>query len=70
MKRERINFTFDPKYILLSLQMGFRFVRAAVACVILKRISGLEPSSERIASRLSKPSGRGLVNRKLVEAPQ
>ena len=30
----------------LSLQMGFSFVRAAVACSILERTSGLEPSSE------------------------
>ena len=31
---------------LLSLQMGFNFIRAAVACAILERTSGLEPSSE------------------------
>ena len=45
MTRERISFTFDPKDMLLSLQMGFSFVRAAVACSILERTSGLEPSS-------------------------
>ena len=28
---ERITFTFDPRDMLLSLQMGFSFVRAAVA---------------------------------------
>ena len=47
MTRERISFTFDPRDMLLSLQMGFRFVRAAVACAILERTSGLEPSSEK-----------------------
>ena len=46
MTRERISFTFDPRDMLLSLQMGFSFVRAAVACAILERTSGLEPSSE------------------------
>ena len=35
--------------MLLSLQMGFSFVRAAVACAIRERISGLEPSSETTA---------------------
>ena len=29
--------------------MGYSFVRAAVACAILERISGLEPSSETTA---------------------
>ena len=48
MTRERISFTFDPRDKLLSLQieMGFSFVRAAVAYAILERTSGLEPSSE------------------------
>ena len=32
MTRERISFTFNPRDMLLSLQMGFSFVRAAVAC--------------------------------------
>ena len=49
MTRERISFTFDPKDMLLSLQIGFSFVRAAVACAILERTSGLEPSSETTA---------------------
>ena len=49
MTRERISFTFDPKDMLLSLHMGFSFVRAAVACAILERTSGLEPSSETTA---------------------
>ena len=46
MTRERISFTFDPRDMLLSLQMGFSFVRASVACAILERTSGLEPLSE------------------------
>ena len=54
MTRERISFTFDPRDMLLSLQMGFSFVRAAVACAILERISGLEPSSETTAPRYLK----------------
>ena len=54
MTRERISFAFDPRDMLLSLQMGFSFVRAAVACAILERTSGLEPSSETIAPRYLK----------------
>ena len=34
--------------------MGFSFVRAAVACSILERASGLEPSSETTAPRYLK----------------
>ena len=51
MTRERISFTFDPRDMLVSLQMGFSFVRAAVACAILEGTSGLEPSSETTAPR-------------------
>ena len=54
MTRERISFTFDPRDMLLSLQMGFSFVTAAVACAILERTSGLEPSSETTAPRYLK----------------
>ena len=54
MTRERISFTFDPRDTLLSLQMGFSFVRAAVACVDLERISGLKPSSETTDPRYLK----------------
>ena len=54
MTKERISFTFDPRDMLLSLQMGFSFVRAAVACAILERTSGLEPSSETTAPRYLK----------------
>ena len=35
MIREYINFTFHPRYMLLSLQIGLSFVRAAVAWTIL-----------------------------------
>ena len=54
MTRERISFTFDPRDMLLSLQMGFTFVRAAVACAVLERTSGLKPSSETTATRYLK----------------
>ena len=36
---ERISFTFDPRDMLLSLQMGFSFVRAAVAYGLLSENS-------------------------------
>ena len=49
MAKEHISFTFDPRAMLLSLQMGFTFVKAAVAWAILERTSGLEPSSETTA---------------------
>ena len=52
--RERISFTFDPRDMLLSLQVGFSCVRAAVACEILERTSGLEPPSETTAPRYLK----------------
>ena len=53
MKREFISFTFDPKTMLFPLQMGFGFIRAAVASSILKT-SGLEPSTETTAQRYLK----------------
>ena len=46
MTRELIRFIFDLRDVLLSLQIGFRFVRAAVACAIFGRISDLELSSQ------------------------
>ena len=49
MTRERISFAFDPRDMLLSLQIGFSFVRAAVACALFERISGLEAASETTA---------------------
>ena len=54
MTRERISFTFDPRDMLLSFQMGFSCVRTAVAYAILERISGLEPSSETTTPRCLK----------------
>ena len=54
MTTERISFTCDSRDMLLSLQMGFSFVRAVVACAILERTSGLEPSSETTAPRYLK----------------
>ena len=53
MTRECISFTFDPRDM-LSLQMGFSFVRAAVACAILERTSGLKLSSETTTPRYLK----------------
>ena len=45
--RERISLTFDQKdmllSVLLSVQIGFRFVRVASACAIFERTSGFEP---------------------------
>ena len=40
--------------MVLSLQIGFSFVKAAVACAILERTYGLEPSSETTALRYMK----------------
>ena len=54
MTRECISFTFDPRGMLFSLQIGFSFVRAVVACAILERLSGLVPSSETTAHRYLK----------------
>ena len=34
MTKEHISFNFDPRDIVLSLQTGFRFVRATVTCAI------------------------------------
>ena len=52
MTSEHIRFTFGPRDMLS--RMGFSFVRAAVACAILERTSGLEPSSETTAPRYLK----------------
>ena len=54
MTRERISFNFDPRYMLLSLTVGFSFVRAAEACVILDRTPGLEPPPKTTAPRYLK----------------
>ena len=54
MTRGRISFTFDPRDMFLLLQIGFSFVKAAVACSILETTSGLEPISETTALRYLK----------------
>ena len=43
--RERISRILELREILLSTQIDFSLVNAAVACAILQSISGLEPSS-------------------------
>ena len=43
--RERISRILELGEILLSIQIGFSLVCAAVVCAILEGISGLEPSS-------------------------
>ena len=52
--RERISRTLELTEILLSFQTGFNRVNAAVACAILERISGMEPSSVITEPRYSK----------------
>ena len=51
MNKECINFTFDPRGMLLSVQTVFIFVRAEVACAFHERTSGFEPSSETTVLR-------------------
>ena len=46
--------TIQQQRYILSLHISFNFVRAAVAFVILERISGFQPSSEMIARRYFK----------------
>ena len=43
--RERISRVLELREILLSFQIGFNLVSAAVVCAVLESISGLEPSS-------------------------
>ena len=43
--KERISRILELREILLSIQTGFNFVNAAVACNILESISGWELSS-------------------------
>ena len=50
LTRRCISFTFDPRDV-LSLQIGFSFVRAAETCSILERTSGFQPSSETTTPR-------------------
>ena len=51
---ERISFTVDPMDMFLSVQIGYRFTRAAMADTIIGRTFGFEPLSEAIASRYFK----------------
>ena len=46
-QRKHISLTFDPRDTLLSLQMGFSFVRAAVACAVLERTFTLKAAKSR-----------------------
>ena len=43
LTRERISRILELREILLSIQIGFSLVNAAVACAILQSNSGLEP---------------------------
>ena len=52
--RERLNRILELRYILLSLQIGFDLVNAAVVCAILESISGLGPSSDTTEPRYLK----------------
>ena len=45
MTRERISFTIDPRDMLLSLHIGFSFVRFALAYAALERTPGLDDCS-------------------------
>ena len=54
MTSERISVTFDLGDMLLSVQLGFSFVGAAVACAILYRLSCFVLSSETTAPRYLK----------------
>ena len=45
MTKKRISCILELREILLSFQTGFNLVNAAVVCIILGSISGLEPSS-------------------------
>ena len=59
MTRERISFTFDPRDMLLSSQIGFSFVRAAVAYAFLRTSSFellYEPTVLRYLKRVTVPS--------------
>ena len=45
MTREHSSRILELREILLSFQIGFNLVNAAVVCAIVESISGLEPSS-------------------------
>ena len=52
--QQKISFTFDSRDMLLSLHIGFSFVRDAVTWAILERTYCSEPSTETIAPRYLK----------------
>ena len=52
--RERVGRILELREILLSIQIGFSLVNAAVACAILQSNSGLEPSSVKTEPRYLK----------------
>ena len=54
MTRARISLTLELIWRLLSFHILFNLVMAAVACALLARISGIEPSSEIIDPRYLK----------------
>ena len=48
MTRTRISLTLELSWMFLSFHILFNLVMTAVACAVLARISGFEPSSEII----------------------
>ena len=54
MTRDRISRILELRKILLSFQIGFNLVSAAVVCAILESISGYEPSLVIIEPRYLK----------------
>ena len=54
MTRARISLTLELSWMFLSFHILFNLVMAAVACAVLARISGFEPTSEIIDPRYLK----------------
>ena len=54
MTRARISLTLELSWMFLSFHILFILVMAAVACAVLARISGFEPSSEIVDPRYLK----------------
>ena len=50
--REHIRCILELREMILSFQTGFNLVNAAVVCAILESISGSEPSSVIIVSKI------------------
>ena len=59
MTKEGIGFTFDLRNMLLSLQTGIPFERAAAACAILEGTFGFGPFVKQLL--------RGICNRSLLQ---